>query len=600
MTEQPGQPATGGPPRRGRHHRDNSRNRRLIIVISLVVAVVAAAGVVTWLVKSNAGAGSTAATSAAGQGQNDGAATNAETSPSIQTAGDSCPLADGELKVAASPDIAPVLTTLTTSSTGTGPAGGCTVTVSAVDPSSVASNGPAGADVWIPDSSLWIDRATAAGQHLSVQSTSIASSPIVFAVSDAAAGRLTAAGGSPSVAEILATRTSATPIRVGLPDPQQSAPAIGAILATRAAVSGTPDARAALTWGVRSSPADLPVHSQDLLNRLADDPDTAVPVSEQSIFNHNSGPGATTAVGIYPAAGAAELDFPVASFSTDPEAIKATDALIALLDGAAGRDALQSAGFRSINGSAGSSLSGASGVDPTVVVTAALPDAQTVDDAVRAVQVTNEQARMLAVLDISGSMQSAVPGANGASRLDLAKAAATRGLGLYPPDSDIGLWVFSRTLTPTSDHRELIPISSLGPDGQGGTGAQKLAQAVAGIQAIPDGGTGLYDTTLDAVRAVRQNYDPTRVNSVLILSDGMNDDVGSISLETLLSTLNAEQDPNRPVPVISIAFGPDSDDDAMGQISKATGGAAYVSKDPLQIGEIFLDAVGQRLCRPSC
>jgi hypothetical protein len=52
--------------------------------------------------------------------------------------------------------------------------------------------------------------------------------------------------------------------------------------------------------------------------------------------------------------------------------------------------------------------------------------------------------------------------------------------------------------------------------------------------------------------------------------------------------------------VISIAFGPDSDINALSQISKATGGAAYQSQDPLQIGEIFLDAVGQRLCRPSC
>ena len=65
-------------------------------------------------------------------------------------------------------------------------------------------------------------------------------------------------------------------------------------------------------------------------------------------------------------------------------------------------------------------------------MTTALPDEATVDDAVRIVQVTNEQARMLAVMDISGSMQGVVPGANGATRLDLAKAAATRGLGSVP------------------------------------------------------------------------------------------------------------------------------------------------------------------------
>jgi hypothetical protein len=445
-----------------------------------------------------------------------------------------------------------------------------------------------------------VERAITSGQPATVQNPSIASSPIVLAVSGTAAGQLATDGGSPNVGSILATRKTGTPIRVGLPDPAQSAPAIGAILATRAAVSGTPDARAALTWGVRSSPADLPVKGSELLNRLATDPNTAVPVSEQSVVTHNTAAGATAVDAVYPAAGATALDYPVVSFSADPEAGRAAAALVAALSTTAGRDALQAAGFRAPDGSAGAYLRTVSGVKPATVVTAPLPDLQTVDDAVRTVQVTNELARMLAVLDISGSMEGVVPGSNGATRLDLAKAAATRGLSLYPPESDIGLWVFSRKLTPTSDHRELIPISSLGPDGQGGTGAQKLAQALGGIQAIPDGGTGLYDTTLDAVRAVQQNYDPARVNSVLILSDGMNDDVGSISLDTLLSTLNKEKDPNRPVPVISIAFGPDSDVDALDQISKATGGAAYVSQDPLQIGEIFLDAVGQRLCRPSC
>ena len=221
------------------------------------------------------------------------------------------------------------------------------------------------------------------------------------------------------------------------------------------------------------------------------------------------------------------------------------------------------------------------------------------DDAIRSVQVTNEPSRMLAVMDISGSMRAAVPGTD-EDRIGLAKEAAARGLGLYRADSDIGLWEFSTDLTPTSDHRELIGISSLGPDGQGGTGAAKLAAALNGLRAIPNGGTGLYNTTLDAVRTVRSGYDPARVNAVLLLTDGINDDVNSISLDQLLSTLTAEQDPARPVPVIAIAFGPDSDVDALQQISRATGGATYLSQDPRQIGEIFLDAVGQRLCRPSC
>ena len=133
---------------------------------------------------------------------------------------------------------------------------------------------------------------------------------------------------------------------------------------------------------------------------------------------------------------------------------------------------------------------------------------------------------MLAVMDISGSMLGVVPGAGGATRLDLAKDAATRGLGLYGRTATSGCGSSPRTLTPDSDHRELIPVSSLGPDGQGGTGAQRLAQAMAGLQAVPEGGTGLYDTVLDAVRTMRASYDPARVNVVLVLTDGMNDDSG--------------------------------------------------------------------------
>jgi hypothetical protein len=116
---------------------------------------------------------------------------------------------------------------------------------------------------------------------------------------------------------------------------------------------------------------------------------------------------------------------------------------------------------------------------------------------------------------------------------------------------------------------------------------------------VRGGGTGLYDTTLAAVRAVRSGWDPNRVNSVLILSDGRNDDDG-MSLGELLRRLTDEQDPARPVPVTAIAFGPGGDIRALRRISEVTGGSAYEATDPATIARIFLDSVGQRLCRPFC
>ncbi len=590
MAEFMGQQSSGQPGR----HRHRSRAGRTGVIVAVVVAIAAAAGL-TWFVRSphtgDAAAGSGSATTS------DQGSTSGSGSASVSGAAAECAVPGGSLTVAAAPDIADVITRL---SAGQAVAGGCPVTVTPVDPAQVAANGPSGADVWIPDSSMWVRRAAAAGRAVPAQNPVVATSPVVFALPASTVAHLGASGSAPNIEAILATRTTSTQIRVGLPDPQRSATAVAAVLAARAAVNGTTDARAALTWAMRSSPPNLPIGDGELLARLAADPNTAVPVSEHSVIAYNSGAAAPPVTAIYPGAGAVALDYPVVTLSTDPAVVAAAGDLVGILHGDVGTTALRNAGFRAPDGSAGPAASTASGMNPAVTVATPLPALSSVDDAIRSVQISNEPSRMLAVMDISGSMQAQVDGAGGATRIDLAKQAASLGLGLYPATSEIGLWEFSTNLAPGSDHREVIPVSTLGPDAQGGTGAQRLAQAIAGLQAIPDGATGLYDTVLDAVRTMRANYDPARANSVLILTDGMNDDANGISLQTLLSTLAAEQDPSRVVPVIAIAFGPDSDLGALTQITNATGGVTYESKDPRQIGEIFLDAVGQRLCRPVC
>jgi Ca-activated chloride channel homolog len=84
------------------------------------------------------------------------------------------------------------------------------------------------------------------------------------------------------------------------------------------------------------------------------------------------------------------------------------------------------------------------------------------------------------------------------------------------------------------------------------------------------------------------------------LTDGANDDPRSMSLTVLLRVLRAEQDLQRPVSVTTIAYGTGSATAPLAQISRATGGTAYVVTDPRQIQQVFLDALGQRLCRPHC
>ena len=81
-----------------------------------------------------------------------------------------------------------------------------------------------------------------------------------------------------------------------------------------------------------------------------------------------------------------------------------------------------------------------------------------------------------------------------------------------------------------------------------------------------------------------RRYDPEKVNSVLLITDGKNEDENGIDLNTLLAELAKMDDPTKPVPVIMIGFGPDTDLAAMQQIAQATKGAAYSASKPEDLG----------------
>lgn len=77
----------------------------------------------------------------------------------------------------------------------------------------------------------------------------------------------------------------------------------------------------------------------------------------------------------------------------------------------------------------------------------------------------------------------------------------------------------------------------------------------------------------------------------MILTDGANEDPGSISRGELLTRLQKLADPAKPVPMIAIAVGPDADGEAVREIAKATGGAGYQVTDPAEIQAVILKAI---------
>jgi Ca-activated chloride channel family protein len=335
---------------------------------------------------------------------------------------------------------------------------------------------------------------------------------------------------------------------------------------------------------------------------------SAVPLDEKSVWDYNRGnasgleDGAERAkpdvplVAIYPKEGTLEADHPWvvlrAPWVNDAKR-RAAAAFLDYLRSEPIQERFQAAGFRTSEGRPGPQLSQANGLLPDQPSRVLAPPApKVVAAALESWNAARKRSNVLAVYDVSGSMKEEVPGTGGRTKMDIVKEAAGQALALFAPETNLGTWVFSTNLVGNRDWAESVPIGPTNarlPDGK--IRRQVLAEALARLQAT-NGDTGLYDTTLAAFRAVQRSYAPQRINIVVLLTDGINDDPsGGIDRAELLRRLKAEQDKERPVRIITIAYGANADAASLKMIADATGGLAFVSRDPRDILHVFTDAI---------
>lgn len=301
------------------------------------------------------------------------------------------------------------------------------------------------------------------------------------------------------------------------------------------------------------------------------------------------------------------LDYPFVVVTKDHRLRAAAAGVFHALQSDLLRRDLAAAGFRAPTGIAGPDLTAAFGVDGSVAASGTAPRTQAVADAVVAFERLAMPMRMLAVIDVSREMGQHVSGRapSGGSnsvgpvrRIDWARDAVRQGVSLFPDEAEAGLWTFASGLTATSSHRQLIPVQPLGATPDGGTGRRRFAGAAEGID-VTHGGNALYDTTLAAVRRMRADWDPQRVNSVVIITAGSGEGTGGTTLRQLVETLRSENQ-DRPVPVIMIGLGPSAEEAPLLAISQASGGASYHARDGADLQALLLDALGRRACRPRC
>ncbi len=396
------------------------------------------------------------------------------------------------------------------------------VPLAGVGPASGATQVP---DVWVPDSSTWLLRLQQAAPGLvPAQAPSVARSSVVVAVPEPIAKQLGWPDKKMGYADLLRTITTSTQLHPGIIDPIRDASGLSGLLALSAAANAAGAAgretTVAVLKGLALGNSTVP---QDLLNKfptssepsaLASAKVSAAPLSEQALITYNAGQPAVRLAGLYLTPEPPALDYPyVALPGLDSARAAAADALRAALTGDAFRNRLASQGLRGADGVGGSGFSPPLGAPNRLVppqggeqsnggTAASGLDTAAVDRALKTWTTITQAARMLAVIDVSGSMKAAVPTAGNKSRLQVTVAAALGGLALLDDSWAVGLWEFSTNLAGDHDYRELLPIAPL---------STQRSQAEAALNGLaPRADTGLYDTVLAAYKRVQQGYDPGR------------------------------------------------------------------------------------------
>ncbi|MGQ4731594.1 substrate-binding and VWA domain-containing protein [Streptomyces sp. Ju416(a)] len=531
---------------------------------------------------------------------------------------ESCEDSAVRLSVVASPDIAPAVRSVAEQARAdeVKADGRClAVEVLARDAHKVAEALAAGDtepdfQVWLPDSDLWLERAKGLGEGIPVSpSDPVASSPVALAMVPSASRALGWPRKTYTWAELVAGALGSGRVRLGAADPARSATgllALAGIGASSARQGGDSDTRVAQTAKVlaeRMSDGDAQV--LETLARSTSGAEEgnpkrnqAVLISEQAAFAHNAeATGAGKLDLFYPEDGTPLLDYPYTLVNEPRLSTAESRAALRFMNLLGDREAratFAEHGFRAGDGSAEDSLVAAAGgrkPQPYAEPAAEAPSAEALQETLGMWTITVQSARLTTVVDASGSMATLVPGRN-QSRMDVTKESLIQALGQFTPNDEIGLWEFATTLDGEKDYRRLMETRRLGdPAAGGGTHREKLTAAFAGLQPVPGGATGLYDTTLASYKEARSTYVKGKFNALVILTDGSNQDTNGISRSGLITQLKELVDPERPVPVIAIAVGPDADRDEVAEIARVTGGDGYEVSDPAEIQAVILQAI---------
>jgi len=492
------------------------------------------------------------------------------------------------------------------------------------DWTAVAGSAIAKPQVWLPTSSLWTsqlqlrDRAVLLRPDQTPRDyESIANSPLVIAM-PASKGRFLQQQGPLGWGEVLGMSGEQGWGAFGKPDwkrftfgkdnPNLSTSGLAATIATYYAATGSSsdltDSEVRdpkTTQFVRRIEANVSHYSDDVVDllkslaaadlatadsgRAASDL-SAIVMQEELVYLYNQGrlsprlgdKPREQLVALYPKEGTINLDHPyvVLPDASDAQRQAAADFLAFLQDGPQ-QQAFAELGFRDHKKVATADLVKVVGGQEAAGMPYFKPPAPDVVQEILGSWATlRKKANILMTVDVSGSMISNKVGTR--TRLDVAMSAAKNGIKLLNSQDQVGLWSFSSEAQGSGrlPYRQQMPLSPL----SAGTFSHKLDGMQAG------GATALYTTIRAAHQYMLQHYDRTRINAVVVLTDGENEYPKDDNLAKLLKDIAL--DPDRPVKIFCIAFDKGSDLATLEAIAKATAGKTFNAQNPQLIDEAFV------------
>ncbi len=333
---------------------------------------------------------------------------------------------------------------------------------------------------------------------------------------------------------------------------------------------------------------------------------SAVAVEEKSLIDYNKGnpdgvlsqgeeprPPRTPLVAIYPTEGTLYSDNPFFILDAQwvtPQHREAAERFQEYVQRPENQERVLEYGFRPGNPEVAvdDPVVAANGVDPGQPATLLeVPTGQVMVDLLDTWAQQRKGARVMLVLDVSGSMGEPADrdDPNGPTRLDLAKEAVIDGLDDFKAEDLVGLRIFTTDDDGRPVVEDLSPVAPIGPN------REALVRQVTNL--IPRRGTPLYEVTQKSYDQMLEQYDPSLINAVIVLTDGENDDGNQADdrsqFESLLSDVktNSDGENSRPVRIFTVAYGSGADPRELRQIAEASNATAYQASDATTIDQVF-------------